>query len=79
MPSRFGSERTLAASHQQENQLVTMLLRARILSKSEVFVQVAISMSCLGLTYVEIPSLQPPLLEALDSAWRQQLRQDKSI
>ncbi len=56
----LASERTLAASHHQGNQLVAILLTGRILNKREVFAKVAKSKSCLRLASVTILLLKGP-------------------
>jgi len=61
MPSRFGTERTLAASHHEINQVVVTSLIDYILNKNDLFVIVPKSDTCLRLAYIKIPLLQSPL------------------
>src|SRR5450631_3039386 len=60
MPSRFGTERTLAASHHEINQVVVTSLIDYILNKNDLFVIVPKSDTCLRLAYITIPLLQSP-------------------
>jgi hypothetical protein len=60
MHSRFGSERTLTASHHAINQVVAPPPADYFLSKNDLFVIATKSGACLRLAYVKTPLLQPP-------------------
>jgi hypothetical protein len=52
MPSRFGTERTLAASHHEINQVVVTSPIDYILNKNDLFVMVPKSDTCLRLVWI---------------------------